>query len=57
MDALSSACFVLFTIFDRILPTAVPRQLRWVFLLIGVIIIATEVEKKYRKYKGGVTAR
>lgn len=56
MDAFSSACFAVFTIFDRVLPTAVPGQLKWLFFLVGVICTASQVAQTYRKYKERLVA-
>lgn len=57
IDALVSACLVIITIFERISPASVPIQLKWIYIFIGIIIITTEVAKKYRKYKDGLAAR
>jgi uncharacterized membrane protein YhaH (DUF805 family) len=56
IDTFSSACFAVFMIFDRILPTMALRQLKWIFFVIGVIVIASQIAKAYRKYKEGLTA-
>ena len=57
IDAFSSACFAAFMISDRMSPTAVPAQLKWIFFLVGAIVIAFQVTKEYRKYKGSLVAR
>jgi hypothetical protein len=44
-------------IFDRMSPTAVPAQLKWIFFLTGAIVIASQVTKEYRNYKESLAAR
>jgi hypothetical protein len=56
-DAFASACFAAFTILDRMSPAAVPAQLKWIFFLIGAIVIASQVAKEYRRYKEGLASR
>jgi hypothetical protein len=38
-------------------PTAVPAQLKWIFFLVGAIVVASQVAKEYRKYKESLAAR
>jgi hypothetical protein len=57
IDAFSSACFAAFTMLDRMAPTAAPTQLKWVFFLVGAIVIASQVAKEYRTYKESLAAR
>lgn len=56
MDAITSACFAVFVGFDK-LPPAIPRQLKYPFLLIGVVIVVTQVLKEYGKYKKSLAGR
>lgn len=54
IDAFSAACFAAFFVFDRILPNAVPEQLKRILLVICLIVLAYhayQVVKEYRKYK------
>ncbi len=57
MDAASSACFAIFLLFDKVLPTAVPWQLKYAFLLVGVLLVASQVAGTYRRYKQSLDAR
>ena len=57
MDAAWSACFAAFLLFDKVLPTAVPWQLKYAFLLVGVLLIASQVAGTYRRYKHSLDAR
>lgn len=56
MDAITSACFAVFVSFDK-LPAAIPRQLKYPFLVIGVVIVVTQVLKEYGKYKKSLAGR
>jgi len=56
-DAAWAACFAAFMLFDRVLPDAVPWQLKYAFLIIGVLLIAFQVAGTYRRYKGSLDAR
>jgi hypothetical protein len=38
-------------------PAAVPAQLKWIFFLIGAIVIASQVAKEYRRYKESLASR
>jgi uncharacterized membrane protein YhaH (DUF805 family) len=51
IDAGWAACFAIFLIYDRILPTAIPGELKYAFLGVGVILIASQVAKNYHQYK------
>jgi uncharacterized membrane protein YhaH (DUF805 family) len=51
IDAISSACFASFMIFDSMLPTTIPWQLKYTFLVIGVILVVSQVLKEYSQYK------
>lgn len=54
IDAFSAACFAAFFVFDRILPNAVPEQLKRIFLVICLIVLvyhAYQVVKECRNYK------
>ena len=57
MDAAWSACFAVFLLFDKVLPTAVPWQLKYAFLLVGVLLIASQFAGTYRRYKHSLDAR
>lgn len=50
-DATWSACFAVFMVFDRWLPTALPLQLHYVFLGAGVLLVVAEVMTQYRRYR------
>lgn len=50
-DATWSACFAVFMVFDRWLPTALPLQLHYVFLGAGLLLVVAEVMAQYRRYK------
>ncbi|MFC4929660.1 hypothetical protein [Massilia sp. GCM10023247] len=51
IEAFWTACFAAFLVFDRILPTAVPEQLKRSIFVIGFIAVVYQVMKEYRKYK------
>jgi uncharacterized membrane protein YhaH (DUF805 family) len=57
IDASWAACFAVFMVFDRMLPTAIPWQLKYTFLGVGVILIAAQVVKNYSRYKKSLLAR
>ena len=56
-DASWSACFAVFMIFDRWLPTALPLQLHYVFLGAGVLLVVAEVMTQHRRYKKNLLGR
>jgi len=56
-DAITSACFTAFVVFDRLLPTAVPEQMKYTFAVIGVMLVVTGVMKEYNRYKKNLVAR
>lgn len=56
-DAIASACFALFMIFDTVLPTAVPWQLKWAFAVAGVTLVLSQVAKEYIAYQKKLAAR
>ena len=51
IDAFMAACFVAFFVFDRIFPIAAPEEVKRIFLILGLIAMAYQVAKEYRKYK------
>lgn len=56
IDATLSACFAVFLIFDRLLPTLGPWQLKYAFALIGTVLVVFQVAKEYRRYKRSLIA-
>lgn len=56
IDALASACFAVFMILDRLLPTTVPAQVKWTFCIVGAAVVVSQVAKEYAKYKKGLPA-
>jgi hypothetical protein len=57
IDASWTACFAAFLVFDRMWPTSVSWQLKYVFFGIGVILVASQVAKNYGRFKKGLVAR
>jgi hypothetical protein len=53
IDAVWSACFLVFTVFDRMPPATIPwqSQVKYSFFGIGAMLIALQVGKQYRRYK------
>ncbi|MEW6373751.1 MAG: hypothetical protein AB1584_22790 [Pseudomonadota bacterium] len=44
-------------IFDTVLPTAVPWQLKWAFAVAGVVLVVSQVAKEYIAYQKKLAAR
>ncbi|QNA88014.1 hypothetical protein G4G28_05110 [Massilia sp. Dwa41.01b] len=57
MDATWSACFAAFVVFDRLLPTAIPAPLKYMFLIVGVALVVTEVLKDYARDKKSLVTK
>jgi uncharacterized membrane protein YhaH (DUF805 family) len=57
IDASWAACFAVFMVLDRMFPATMPGQVKYVFLIIGVLLIVCQVGKKYRQYKKSLLAR
>jgi hypothetical protein len=50
-DAVTSACFTAFVVFDRLLPNALPEQLKYSFAVMGAVLVVTGVMNEYDRYK------
>jgi uncharacterized membrane protein YhaH (DUF805 family) len=53
IDAVWSACLLVFLVFDRMPPATIPwqSQVKFTFLGLSVLLIAFQVGKEYRRYK------
>jgi hypothetical protein len=51
IDAIWSACFAVFLVFDRLSPAFIPSQLKYIFLVVGVMLVAYQVGKNYSHYR------
>lgn len=51
IDASWSACFAAYLTFTMTFPDAIPWQLTYLFLLLGVGLVGYQIIKDYKRYK------
>ena len=57
LDASWPACFAVFMILDRMPPTTLPAQLKYVFLVIGLVLVFFAIFRNYARYKEKLAAK